>query len=222
MEASIKRQFKAQLYEQFARISRALANPHRLELIDLLIQGERSVEELARETALSIANASQHLQVLRAARLVAVRRDGVYAFYHLADPTVQRLWLALCAVGESQLADLQQVVKTFLADRSNLAPISVEQLRARLDTEALVVLDVRPSLEYAAGHLPNARSIPVEELHGRLAELPADQPIVAYCRGPYCVFADEAVATLTARGYTAYRLDAGVAEWQAHGYPLVR
>ena len=202
MEYQHKRQFKAALYEQFARISRALANPHRLELLDLLTQGERSVEDLARETALSIANASQHLQTLRAAQLVSVRREGLYAYYRLAD--------------------LHQVVDTFLADRSQFQAIALDDLRQRLEQEAVVLLDVRPSREYTAGHLPQARSIPIEELTARLGELPREQPIVAYCRGPYCVFADEAVALLTAQGYTAYRLDAGVPEWQARGYPVLR
>ena len=222
MEYQHKRQFKAALYEQFARISRALANPHRLELLDLLTQGERSVEDLARETALSIANASQHLQTLRAAQLVSVRREGLYAYYRLADPSVQDLWLALRTVGETQLADLHQVVDTFLADRSQFQAIALDDLRQRLEQEAVVLLDVRPSREYTAGHLPQARSIPIEELTARLGELPREQPIVAYCRGPYCVFADEAVALLTAQGYTAYRLDAGVPEWQARGYPVLR
>lgn len=222
MDATTKRAFKAALYEQFARISRALANPHRLELLDLLTQGERTVEELAREAALSIANASQHLQTLRAAQLVAVRREGLYAYYRLADDSVQDLWLTLRAVGERQLADLQQIVQTFLADRSQLQSIGMEELRRRLTDDSVVVLDVRPAQEYAAGHLPQARSIPLEELISRLDELPREQPIVAYCRGPYCVLADEAVDVLTAHGYTAYRLDAGVPEWQAQGYPVFR
>lgn len=220
MDPQQKRQFKAALYEQFARISRALANPHRLELLDLLTQGERTVEDLARETALSMANASQHLQTLRGAQLVAVRREGLYAYYRLAHPRVQDLWLALRTVGETQLADLHQVIHTFLADRTQFQAIDLDGLRQRLDQESVVLLDVRPTLEYAAGHLPQARSIPIEELTARLGEVPHDQPIVAYCRGPYCVFADEAVALLTSHGYTAYRLDAGVPEWQARGYPI--
>lgn len=144
MDTQTKRQFKTALYEQFARISRAMANPHRLELLDLLTQGERSVEDLARETALSVANASQHLQTLRAAQLVAVRRDGLYAYYRLADPRVQDLWLTLRAVGETQLADLHQVVETFLQDRTQLQAISIEDLRRHLAEDAITVLDVRP------------------------------------------------------------------------------
>jgi DNA-binding transcriptional ArsR family regulator len=171
MDPQHKRQFKAALYEQFARISRALANPHRLELLDLLTQGERTVEDLARETALSIANASQHLQTLRAAQLVSVRREGLYAYYRLADPSVQDLWLALRTVGETQLADLHQVVDTFLADRSQFQALDLDDLRQRLEQEAVVLLDVRPTSEYAAGHLPQARSIPIEELSARLSDL---------------------------------------------------
>lgn len=220
MDPQRKRAFKGALYEQFARISRALANPHRLELLDLLTQGERTVEDLAREAALSVANASQHLQTLRAAQLVTARRAGLYVFYRLAHPSVQDLWLTLRAVGETQLADVGQVVQSFLADRTALQAISIDDLRQRLDDGTVVVLDVRPTLEYAAGHLPQARSIPIDELTARLGEVPPGQPIVAYCRGPYCVFADEAVALLTAHGYTAYRLEAGVPEWHARGYPV--
>lgn len=220
MDPTLKRQFKSALYEQFARISRAMANPHRLELLDLLTQGERTVEDLARETALSVANASQHLQTLRSANLVAVRRDGLYAHYRLADQSVRDLWLTLRAVGESRLADVQQVVQSFLHDRSPLQALGIDDLRQRIASDSVLLLDVRPALEYGAGHLPQARSIPIDELSSRLHELPVEQPIVAYCRGPYCVFADEAVALLTARGYSAYRLEAGVAEWQAQGYPV--
>ncbi len=222
MDGSTKRAFKGALYEQFARISRALANPHRLELLDLLTQGERTVEDLAREAALSIANASQHLQTLRAAQLVAVRREGLYAYYRLAHPSIQDLWLTLRTVGETQLADVAQVVQTYLTDRTQLQSIGIDDLHQRLAEQDVVVLDVRPALEYGAGHLPQARSIPIAELTARLGELPTNQPIVAYCRGPYCVFADEAVTLLTAHGYTVYRLDAGVPEWQARGYPVLR
>ncbi|GAA5529416.1 thiosulfate sulfurtransferase GlpE [Herpetosiphon gulosus] len=222
MELSQKRQFKNALYEQFARISRALANPHRLELLDLLTQGERTVEDLANETALSIANASQHLQTLRAAQLVSVRREGLYAYYRLSNPSVQALWLSLRQVGESQLADVQAVVQHFLADRSQYQSISISDLYQRIEQQDVVLLDVRPSNEFAAAHLPQARSIPITELSQRLAELAPDQPIVVYCRGPYCLFADEAVTTLSQRGFEVYRLDGGIIEWQAHGFALAQ
>jgi rhodanese-related sulfurtransferase len=221
MDRHTKRQFKDSLYEQFARIGRALANPHRLELLDVLAQGERSVEDLAREASLSIANASQHLQTLRTARLVTVRRDGLYAYYRLTDSTVLDLWRSLRVFGETQLADIDQLVRTFLHNRQHLQPMDADELRRRLATDNLVVVDVRPAVEYQAGHIPDARSIPIDELAGRLGELPRTSTVVAYCRGPYCVFADEAVALLREQGYTAYRLTAGLPDWRAQGYPVV-
>jgi rhodanese-related sulfurtransferase len=221
MEQKTKRDFKDSLYEQFARIGRALANPHRLELLDILAQGERTVEDLAREASLSMANASQHLQTLRAARLVTVRRDGLYAYYRLIDSTVFDLWRSLRVVGETHLAEIDQLVHSFLHDRQLLQPMNADELRQRLATERIVVIDVRPAIEYQAGHIPDARSIPIDELAARLDELPPNRTVVAYCRGPYCVFADEAVALLSAHGYTAYRLTTGLPDWRAQGYPVV-
>jgi rhodanese-related sulfurtransferase len=220
MAQMTKRAFKDSLYEQFARIGRALANPHRLELLDLLAQGERTVEDLAREASLPVANASQHLQTLRAAQLVATRREGVYIYYRLADPRVFDLWQALRVLGETQLAEVDQLVRTFFHDRGQLEPMRVDELRRRLEVESVVVVDVRPRIEYQAGHIPGARSIPIDELVTRLDELPRDQTVVAYCRGPYCVFADEAVALLHQQGYTAYRLTEGLPDWRAQGYPV--
>jgi rhodanese-related sulfurtransferase len=220
MHNQTKRQFKDALYEQFARVGRALANPHRLELLDLLAQGERTVEDLARESGLSIANASQHLQTLRAAQLVGVRRDGLYAYYRLADLSIFVLWQALRAVGETRLAEIDQLVRSYLHDRGTLAAMSADQLRQQLTTENLVVLDVRPGSEYRAGHIAGARSIPIDELAARLDELPRDRAIVAYCRGPYCVFADEATALLRAHGFNAHRLEVGLPEWRAAGHPV--
>lgn len=219
MKVVTKRQFKNQLYEQFARISKALANPHRLELVDILAQSERTVEELAREAALPIANASQHLQILRAAQLVSVRREGLYAYYRLADERVFRVWQALRDLGQAQLAEVDYIVRSFAQERSSLQAVSAAELRKRLENGS-IVLDVRPSVEYAAGHIPGARSIPVEELATRLEELPRDQPVIAYCRGPYCVFADEAVALLRSHGYDAYRLEEGLPDWRAMGLPV--
>ena len=220
MQTREKRTFKNQLYEQFARIGKALASPHRLELLDVLAQCERSVEALAQETGLSVANASQHLQVLRAAHLVEVRREGVSMYYRLADEGVFRMWQALRTVGEAQLAEIDRVVHTFLQDRTQLQPMDAQELLHRLSDDQVILLDVRPAEEYTAGHLPQARSIPVTELEVRLAELSADKEIVAYCRGPYCIFADEAVALLHARGYRARRLEQGVPEWRALGLPV--
>ncbi len=213
------RVFKNLVNEQFARIAKAIANPHRFELIDLLAQGERSVEELAKEAELSIANASQHLQALREAHLVTSRKEGLHVYYRLTDPSVFRLVQLLREIAEHQLAEVDRIVKTFLHDRATLEPIRVNQLFARLQEPDLVVLDVRPTLEYVQGHIAGARSIPVDELANRLNELQRDQEIVAYCRGPYCVFADEAVELLSQRGYRVRRLDDGYPDWQLAGLP---
>jgi rhodanese-related sulfurtransferase len=220
MDSTEKRAFKDQLYEQFARIGKALANPHRLELLDVLAQCERTVEDLAEETGMTIANASQHLQVLRAAHLVEVRREGVSMYYRLADERVFTLWHALRTVGEAQLAEIDRVVETYLHDRLDFQPLTAQELLSRLTDEQVVVLDVRPVEEYLAGHLPHARSLPAAELEARLSELPTDKEIVAYCRGPYCVFADEAVALLRQHGYHASRLHEGLPDWRLLGLPI--
>jgi rhodanese-related sulfurtransferase len=222
MKTDEKRLFKTLLYEQFARVGKALANPHRLELLDVLAQGERTVEVLAEETRMPLASASQHLQILRAARLVETRRAGVSIYYRLASDAVSQLWLSLRHVGEEHLAEVDQLVTTFLQDRALLRPVTVEELREALQEERMILLDVRPQVEYQAGHLPQARSLPVDELEERLSELPKEREIVAYCRGPFCVFADEAVALLRAHGYTARRLQEGIAEWRHLGFPIMR
>ena len=218
------RTFKEHLYRQFARLGKALASPARLELLDVLAQGERSVEDLARETALSLANASAHLQVLHRAHLVVNRKEGLRVYYRLADPAVVQLWLALRTAGERQLAEIDRLVATYLQGRQGLDPVSRAQLRRRLADGATVVLDVRPAVEYRQGHIVGARSMPVDELEARLDELSPDQDraIVAYCRGPYCVYADEAVALLRARGFAATRYEEGYPEWEAAGLPVTR
>jgi rhodanese-related sulfurtransferase/DNA-binding transcriptional ArsR family regulator len=221
MRIQTKRQFKDQLYAQFARIGKALSNPHRLELLELLAQGERPVEDLASEANLPIANASQHLQVLRAAQLVDVRRDGLYAYYRLSDGRVFRLWQALRDLGELQLAEVDRLVQSFLQDRSPLQSITTAELLQHMEASNVVILDVRPEVEYQSGHIAEARSIPVDELETRLGELPRDQEIIAYCRGPYCVFADEAVTLLLKHGYRARRLIDGLPDWQALNLPVV-
>jgi len=220
MESQEKRRFKTLLYEQFARMSKALANSHRLELLDILAQSERPVEALAEETSMSVANTSRHLQILYAARLVQTRRAGVSIYYRLASDQVSQLWLSLRACGEQHLAEVHQLVSTFLQDRAALVSITVDELREALHEERVVLLDVRPKLEYQTGHLPQAYSIPVTELEARLAELPHDKEIIAYCRGPYCVFADEAVSFLREHGYQARRHDLGVADWRKLALPI--
>jgi rhodanese-related sulfurtransferase/DNA-binding transcriptional ArsR family regulator len=215
------RAFKDPLFEQFARIGRAVANPHRLELIDLLAQGERRVEDLAAETSLTVANASQHLQALRRAGLVETRRAGTSVFYRLADERVVRLWQAIRDVGEARLADIERLTRIFLTDRAQLEAVDAPTLVRRLADGDIFILDVRPETEYRAGHIPGARSIPIGELEVRLHEVPGNREIVAYCRGPYCVFSDEAVALLRARGYDARRLDVGLPDWRSAGFPVV-
>jgi rhodanese-related sulfurtransferase len=220
MNTDEKRTYKNLLYEQFARIGKALSNPHRLELLELLMQCERTVEALAQEAGLSVANASQHLQVLRAACLVQTRREGVSIYYRLASQGVAALWLALRQVGETQLAEIDRVVETFLHNRADLQPIAANELLEALRLDQVVLLDVRPAEEYRAGHLPQALSLPLEEFEARLSELPTEKEIIAYCRGPYCVFADEAVAVLRAHGYQARRLEEGVPDWRELGLPV--
>jgi rhodanese-related sulfurtransferase len=220
MKTDWKRSFKRQLFEQFARIGKAMASSARIELLDLLSQTERTVEQLADLTEMSIANVSQHLQVLRHAQMVEVRREGLYAYYRLADESVFRLWQAIRAVGEARLAEIDRVIASYLKDRATLEPVSVEELAKRLDESSVVVIDVRPFEEYSAGHIPGALSIPVRELKRRLAELPRTKEIVAYCRGPYCVQSDEAVSLLKNQGFNVRRLEVGLPDWRANGLPI--
>ncbi len=214
--------FKTEINEQFARIAKAIANPHRLELVNILAQGERSVEDLSREAALSVANTSQHLQALREAHLITARKDGQRVYYRLADPDVFRLTQLIRTLAERQLSEVTRIVDTYLTERASLDALTLNELRSRMDEPGLVILDVRPPVEYAHGHIMGARSIPIEELAHRLNELPKTQEIIAYCRGPYCVFADEAVQLLTAHGYTARRMHDGYPDWQLADYPTER
>lgn len=213
------RAFKTQINEQLARIAKAIANSHRLELIDLIAQGERSVEELAKETTLSIANASQHLQSLREAHLVNTRRDGIRVYYQLASPNVYQLLQIIREIAEQQLSEVDRIVETFLTERASLEAVTASELQARLNDPGLVILDVRPALEYAQGHIAGARSVPITELESRLHELPRDLEFVAYCRGTYCVFADEAIQLLTKHGYQGRRLQQGYPDWQLANLP---
>jgi rhodanese-related sulfurtransferase len=214
------RAFKDSLYAEFAVLGKALANPHRLELLDLLAQGERSVEELAKEATLSLANASAHLQVLRQARLVEADKRGLNVVYRLSAPEVFQLWRTLRDVGSARLAEIDRLVENYFTDRDELEAVDKEELLRLLKDEAVIIIDVRPELEYEQGHIPAARSVPVENLKRRLAELPRDMEIVAYCRGPYCVYSDQAVRLLHRHGFKARRLSEGFPEWRAAGYPV--
>lgn len=215
-----KRQHKEQLYRLFAQVASAMANPHRLELLDLLVQAPRTVEELAREAHMSVANTSQHLQRLKQARLLLDEREGLYVRYRVADPAVARLWLELQAVAEQQLADVERALDAYRDRRHEFEQISANELRTRLRTGEVVLLDVRPRVEYQGGHLPGAISIPLDELERRLSELPRNKTIVAYCRGPYCAYADEALGLLAGQGWDVARLEEGVMEWQQAGYDV--
>ena len=214
------RAFKDRLYAEFATIGKALASAHRLELLDLLGQGERSVDELAAEAGLSLANASAHLQVLRQARLVDADKRGLNVVYRLAAPEVFQLWRTLRDLGTARLAEVDRLVETYLTDRASLTAVDIAELRRLVEDGTVTLLDVRPVLEYRQGHIPTARSIPVAELERRLSELPRDREVVAYCRGPYCVYADEAAQLLQEHGFRVRRLEEGFPEWRAAGLPV--
>lgn len=214
------RAFKDGLYELYARIGKGLSNPHRLEMLELLAQGERTVESLASEMGLSVANASQHLQALKQASLVETRREGVFIHYSLADPAVFELSRAIRIVAERRVAELDQLVRREFGERPDAEAVSFDDLMARMQRRDIVVLDTRPANEYAAGHIPGAISVPVDELKRRLHRLPKNQDYVAYCRGPYCVYADRAVELLRKSGRHARRLRGGLPEWKAAGFPV--
>lgn len=214
------RTFKNRLYGQFALIGKALASPHRLELLELLAQGERTVDSLATEMGLSLANTSQHLQALRQASLVESRKQGLFVHYSLADPKVFELCTAVRSVAERRLAELERVVREYFGDRSVAEAVRMEELLDRARSTDVVILDTRPANEYAAGHIAGAVSMPVDGLQKRLGQLPKGKEYVAYCRGPYCVYADRAVEMLRAGGRRARRLVEGFPEWKAAGFPI--
>ena len=214
------RAFKDRLYAEFATIGKALASPHRLELLDLLGQGERSVDQLAQEISQSLANTSAHLQVLRQARLVEADKRGLQVVYRLAALEVFTLWRTLRDLGTARLAEIDRLVETYLTDRASLAAVDLAELRRLVEDGTVTLLDVRPELEYRQGHIAGARSIPVAELERRLSELPRGREVVAYCRGPYCVYADEAAQLLREQGFTVRRLEGGFPEWRAAGLPV--
>jgi rhodanese-related sulfurtransferase/DNA-binding transcriptional ArsR family regulator len=209
------REFKQRLYPEFARIGQALASDRRLELLDLLAQAPRHVEALAQETDMSVANVSQHLQVLRAAHLVEADREGNRIIYCLAGPDVLRLWLALRGVAEHRLPEIARVTQRFAVPGAAGTPVERAALTRMVADGSALLIDVRPALEFAAGHIPGALSIPADELPSRMDDLPRDRPIIAYCRGEFCLFADEAVALLRERGFEAHQVDGGWIEWLA-------
>jgi len=212
---------KQALFAQFAAVAKTLGHAHRLELLEQLAQGERSVEVLAQRTGLSIANASQHLQHLRRAGLVASRRDGKFVYCRLADDAVLDLLAGLRRIAERNIAEVQRVIRSYFDKRDSLEAVSREELVERSRAGTVTILDVRPEDEFALGHLPSALNIPLRELEARLGEIDPKQEIVAYCRGPYCVLSYEAVAALRARGFKVRRLEDGLPEWRAAGLPVV-
>jgi rhodanese-related sulfurtransferase/DNA-binding transcriptional ArsR family regulator len=219
--ADAHRDFKNRLYGQLARLGKALSSPVRLEILELLAQGERSVDSLASEMDLSLANTSQHLQVLRQAALVDSRKEGLFVYYHLVDPDVFELSKVIRSVAERRLADLERLVREHFGDRSGADAVQMDELMKRARSKQVVILDTRPASEYVAGHIAGAISVPVDDLHRRLKELSKGKEYVAYCRGPYCVYADRAVEILRANGRRARRLMEGFPEWRAAGLPVI-
>ena len=220
MTRDTHREFKDRLYGQFARIGKALSSPHRLEILELLAQSERTVDSLATEIGLSLANASQHLQALRQAALVESRKDGLFVYYRLASPEVFDLSKVLRTVAEGRLTELERLVHEHFGDRADAEAVPMAELLKRARSKQVVILDTRPASEYVAGHIPGAISVPVDELKQRLQKLTKSNEYVAYCRGPYCVYADRAVELLTTHGRRARRLLDGFPEWRAAGLPV--
>lgn len=212
------RAFTTAINERFARLTKALASPRRLELLDALAQCSRTVEALANQTGMSVANTSQHLQILRGVGLVECQKEGLFVSYRLASPQVPEFLLALRRLASSVIGDVSRILQQFVEGEHPLEPVDRETLLARVENGEIMLIDVRPREEYRAGHLPGARSLPLTELEHRLVELPSDQKIVAYCRGPYCLLALQAVELLRSRGFTATRLEDGVQEWRARGH----
>ncbi len=214
------RDFKDRLYGQLARIGKAVSSPYRLEILELLAQGERTVDSLATEMGVSLANASQHLQALRQAALVESRKDGLFVHYRLVDPEVFELSKSIRTVAERRLADFERLVREHFGDRSDAEPVPMHELLKRARSRQVVILDTRPGSEYVAGHIAGAISVPVDDLQRRLTELGKGKEYVAYCRGPYCIYADRAVEILRRNGRRARRLVEGFPEWRSAGLPI--
>lgn len=215
-----KRVFKDRVYDELARITKALANPHRLEIVELLAQGHYSVEQISIQTNLSVANASQHLQVLKTAQLVDVTRNGNFIHYRLANINVFKAWKALRDLGVERIAAVEKLVKDFRKSKFQVESVTIEKLISKLDSGKVTILDVRPESEFNRGHIANSISIPFDQLSKRLKELPKRNEIIAYCRGPFCVYADDAVALLNKAGYKAKRLEEGYPDWAIMGLPV--
>lgn len=220
MDMHPDRRFKDDIYEQFARIGKAVSSPKRLELLDLICQGPRSVEVLAGESNLTVANASRHLHILRGAGLIEGRKEGLYVVYKVADPAVCEFFRSMRLLAERRLADIEQITRRFLDGRVGLEAVDRDELVERVRRKSVTVIDVRPAEEFKAAHIPGAISVPLTELESRLEKLPKNKEIVAYCRGPYCVLAIRAVEALHAKGYRAVRLEDGVQDWRARGFEV--
>lgn len=215
-----KREFKDSVYNELAKITKSMANPHRLEIIELLAQGDFSVEQIAEQTNLPIANASQHLQVLKTAMLVDINRQGNFIYYRLANNNVFKAWKALRELGVERIATIEKLVRDFRQSKFKFESVTIEGLLQKLESGKVTILDVRPQTEFNKGHIANAVSIPIDELKERMSELPKRTEIIAYCRGPFCVYADEAVAMLSKAGYKATRLEEGFPDWKIHELPV--
>lgn len=215
-----KREFKDKVFGELARISSALGNSRRLEVIDLLAQGERTVERIALETNMSVANASKHLQVLKGGNLVEMKRNGNFIIYKLTNEKVAQIWQLLRDFGTERVAEIDKVVRDFRSDKKGLESVTIDALLQRMNQENILLLDVRPEEEYKFGHISNALSIPFDQLEARLKELPKNKEIIAYCRGPFCVFADEAAQLLVKHNFKASRLEEGYPDWKLKGLPV--
>jgi len=214
------RDFKDLIFQQFANTAAAFSSPKRLEIIDILEQGEKDVETLSSQISATVANTSRHLQILKNARLVESRRDGVRIYYRLADEKVFNCWKGLQSLAESRVSEIREVLKDFLSERDAMNAMSKEELWSRIQSNDVIILDVRPEEEFKSGHIPGAISIPLSELRKRLNEIPHNRKIVAYCRGPYCVLSPEAIKILHDEGYSASRLEEGLPEWREAGFPV--
>lgn len=215
-----KREFKEKVYSELAGLAKALSHPFRLQIIDLLAQGSRTVEEIATQIDISIANTSQHLQVLKGANLVNVQKEGHYVHYRLSDERVYAVWQSLRALGMDRLAEIERTLKDFRKQKSSFQSVSIDELLNKVSEDQVVILDVRPEKEFKAGHIPHAISVPIDQLAQKLADLPQGKEIVVYCRGPFCVFADEAVQLLSQQGIQASRLEEGFPDWKSRHLPI--